>query len=48
MTQKEYERLLREAARAKCAVCEKPVEIEDRCEDGLYLHRECAYKMSSR
>jgi hypothetical protein len=45
---KEYARLQREAERARCAACGKPVTMEDRCQDGLYLHRECAYATSSR
>ena len=45
---KEYARLEQEAARARCSVCGKPVAMEDRCEDGLYLHRECAYSTSTR
>jgi hypothetical protein len=45
---REKERLAREAREARCAVCGLEVTIEDRCNDGLYLHRECAYAESSR
>lgn len=45
---KEYARLEQEARRARCSVCKKPVTMEDRCTDGLYLHRECAFKTSNR
>jgi hypothetical protein len=40
---KETARLQREADRARCVACGKPVTPEDRCQDGLYLHRECGY-----
>lgn len=45
---REKERLVREARVARCAVCGLEVTIEDRCSDGLYLHRECAYAESTR
>ena len=45
---REKERLAREANTARCAWCGKEVSPEDRCEDGLYLHRECAYESSQR
>jgi hypothetical protein len=45
---KEHERLKREASRARCSVCGEPVGMEDRCQDGTYLHRECAYQNASR
>lgn len=45
---KEYQRLQREAERARCVACGKPVTMEDRCQDGFYLHRECAYETSTR
>jgi hypothetical protein len=45
---REEERLGREARAARCAWCGKEVSIEDRCEDGLHLHRECAYEASRR
>jgi hypothetical protein len=48
MNKAEYERLVREAQKARCMVCGKPVEMEDRCQDGNYLHRECGYATSSR
>lgn len=48
MNKKEYERLVREAEKARCAVCGKEVTMEDRCSDGTYLHRECAYGTSTR
>lgn len=45
---RERERQAREAQRARCAVCGKRVSIEDRCSDGLYLHRQCAHESSQR
>lgn len=41
-------RLEQEAQRARCAHCGKKVTTEDRCQDGLYLHYECAYQTSRR
>ena len=41
-------RLWREASKARCAVCGKEVTMEDRCNDGLYLHRDCALTVSTR
>jgi hypothetical protein len=41
-------RLEREAEKARCLICGKAVTPEDRCEDGNYLHRECAYQSSWR
>lgn len=43
---KEIARREREVEDARCMVCDKPVALEDRCEDGNYLHRECAYQTS--
>lgn len=48
MNRKEYELLVRAAEKARCMVCSKPVSMEDRCEDGNYLHRECGYATSTR
>ncbi len=45
---KEIARLKREADKARCAACGKRVSPEDRCSDGLYLHRECAYAQATR
>jgi hypothetical protein len=45
---KQLERDRREAEKAVCAYCGKKVTMEDRCQDGLYLHRECAYASSQR
>jgi len=45
---KELARLEREASNARCIVCGEPVGVEDRCADGNYLHRACAYEASTR
>lgn len=45
---REAEKLERETKKARCAVCGEPVSLEDRCADGLYLHKSCAYKVSQR
>jgi hypothetical protein len=45
--EREQEALRKQAAAARCAYCGKQVTMEDRCEDGIYLHRECAYKASA-
>lgn len=43
---KEQERIRRETEKARCMVCGKKVSLEDRCNDGNYLHRECGYAAS--
>jgi hypothetical protein len=48
MTKSELAKAERDAEKARCAVCGKKVTMEDRCNDGLYIHRECAYKTASR
>lgn len=37
-----YEAAVKAAQRARCARCGKKVTLEDRCQDGLYLHLDCA------
>ena len=44
----EAKRLARETAKARCMVCGEKVELLDRCADGQYLHRHCAYEHSQR
>lgn len=44
---RELEKLIREAMCATCVYCGEKVTMEDRCEDGLYLHRHCASKASA-
>lgn len=45
---KELTRLERMAKEARCLVCGKSVSVEDRCEDGNYLHRGCAFQTQTR
>lgn len=45
---KELAKLARMADDARCLVCGKPVSVEDRCSDGNYLHRECAFGSQTR
>jgi hypothetical protein len=47
VNKKAYEAAAREAEKARCAVCGRKVTMADRCEDGLYLHVECARKASA-
>lgn len=45
---REEARREREVENARCLVCGKPASLEDRCQDGNYLHRECAARSSWR
>lgn len=45
---KELAHLRREAVIARCCVCGERVTTEDRCTDGLYLHRACGYNTAVR
>jgi len=47
VTKSEYRAAVKEAEKSRCVVCGKNVGIADRCSDGLYLHVECARRVSA-
>ena len=48
MNKAAYAAAVKAAERARCARCGKKVEMQDRCQDGLYLHLDCARATSSQ
>jgi hypothetical protein len=45
---RDHQRLIRETVKARCVVCSGKVDVSDRCQDGLYLHLDCARKTSTK